>query len=77
MIKADEFGLRDVRLGFIGAGVMAESMIAGLLGKGIVGPDQIVASHPRADRRARMNERFAITVVETNQEAASNQSWCS
>jgi pyrroline-5-carboxylate reductase len=70
MIKADEFGLRDVRLGFIGAGVMAESMIAGLLGKGIVGPDQIVASHPRADRRARMNERFAITVVETNQEAA-------
>ncbi|MGI8963350.1 MAG: pyrroline-5-carboxylate reductase [Thermomicrobiales bacterium] len=70
MIKADEFGLRDVRLGFIGAGVMAESMIAGLLGKGIVGPDQIVASHPRAERRARMGERFAITVVETNQEAA-------
>jgi pyrroline-5-carboxylate reductase len=59
-----------VRLGFIGAGVMAESMIAGLLGKGIVSPGQIVASHPRADRRARMAERFGVNVVAGNAEAA-------
>jgi pyrroline-5-carboxylate reductase len=64
-------GLEDVRLGFIGAGVMAESMIAGLLGKGIVRPELIVASHPRADRRSRLEERFGVKTCETNDEAAS------
>ncbi len=63
--------LADVRLGFIGAGVMAESMIAGLLVKGIVGPDQIVASHPRPDRRLKISERFGVTAVEENRAAAA------
>jgi pyrroline-5-carboxylate reductase len=51
---------------------MAESMIAGLLGKGIVTPDQIVASHPRQDRRERLVERLGIEAVETNFAAATN-----
>ena len=43
--------LAGTRLAFIGAGVMAESMIAGILKQGQAGPDQIVASHPRPKRR--------------------------
>ncbi len=62
--------LAGARLAFIGAGVMAESMISGLAARGLVAPDRIVASHPRADRRARLVERFGIAVEEGNREAA-------
>ncbi|CAA9567661.1 MAG: Pyrroline-5-carboxylate reductase [uncultured Thermomicrobiales bacterium] len=63
--------LADARLAFVGAGVMAESMIAGLLGRGMIEPDRIVASHPRPDRRRRLTERFGIAAVEGNREAAA------
>ncbi len=65
-----EPNLSGVRLAFIGAGVMAESMIAGLLGKGIVRPGQIVASHPRSDRQSRLTERFGVRVIGDNREVA-------
>ncbi len=59
----------DLRLVMVGAGVMAEAMIAGVLARGTVGPQSIVASHPRADRRERLRERFGIETVEGNREA--------
>jgi pyrroline-5-carboxylate reductase len=62
--------LAGARLAFIGAGVMAESMIAGLLKRGSVPAAQIVASHPRADRRERLADRLGITTVDSNLEAA-------
>jgi pyrroline-5-carboxylate reductase len=65
-----ENALAGAKLAFIGAGVMAESMIAGLLQQGLVRPEQIVASHPRADRRQRLEERFGIGTVEQNRDAA-------
>jgi pyrroline-5-carboxylate reductase len=57
------------RLAFVGAGVMAEAMIAGLLDRCLVRPQQIVASHPREDRRRRLTDRFGIVMVESNREA--------
>ena len=36
----------------VGSGVMAEAMIAGLLRGNLVSPLQVVASHPRPERRA-------------------------
>ncbi len=63
--------LAGIRIAFIGAGVMAESMISGLLGKGIVEAGQIVASHPREDRRQRLADRHGIRAVDSNVEAAS------
>jgi len=48
---------------------MAESMIAGLLRQEIVTPAQIVASHPRADRRAELLEKYAIETFEHNADA--------
>ncbi len=59
-----------VKVAFIGAGVMAEAMIAGMLGKGIITPAQVVASHPREDRRQPLSERFNIATVAGNAEAA-------
>lgn len=40
-----------VKLSFIGTGVMAEAIIAGLLHRKLVAPEQIIGSHPRASRR--------------------------
>jgi pyrroline-5-carboxylate reductase len=59
------------RIGFVGAGVMAESMIAGLLNQQIVGPSQILTSHPRPDRRAALEERFKICALESNPDVAA------
>jgi len=58
------------RLAIIGAGVMAESMIAGLLARQMIAPERIIASHPREDRRAGLEERFGIRTVESNVDAA-------
>jgi pyrroline-5-carboxylate reductase len=55
---------------FIGAGAMAEAMLAGMLARGVVQPGQIAASHPRAGRREELHERYGVSVVEANREAA-------
>ncbi len=62
--------LAGARVAFLGAGVMAEAMIAGLLAKEMIAPERIVASHPRADRRERLHDRFGIVVAAENREAA-------
>lgn len=63
--------LQERRIAVIGAGMMAEAMIAGLLTRGLVEPGQIVASHPRANRRDQLTERYGIDVAEGNLAAAN------
>jgi pyrroline-5-carboxylate reductase len=53
----------------VGSGVMAESMIAGLLRGSLVEPGQIVASHPRPDRREALSAAHGIRTVASNREA--------
>jgi pyrroline-5-carboxylate reductase len=53
----------------VGSGVMAEAMIAGLLRGELVAPDQIVASHPRAERRDHLRTDYGIRVVGDNRSA--------
>jgi pyrroline-5-carboxylate reductase len=53
----------------VGSGVMAEAMLAGLLRSGLVTPAQVVASHPRAERRAVLESGLGIRVVASNVEA--------
>jgi len=62
--------LGDARLAFIGCGVMAEAIIAGMLRKRLVKPDQIVGSHPRAARREELSEKYGVRMFESNREAA-------
>ncbi|MDH3494505.1 MAG: pyrroline-5-carboxylate reductase [Acidobacteriota bacterium] len=63
--------LKKSKLAFIGCGVMAESMIKGLLDKKLVGPTQISASHPRAERREELKNEYSINVFEGNGNAVS------
>ncbi len=56
-------------LATVGTGVMAESMIAGLLRGHLVEPGQVVASHPRAERREQLAREHAIRVTASNVEA--------
>lgn len=53
----------------VGTGVMAEAMIAGLLRGGLVTPEQIRASHPRADRRAQLEASYGIATTPSNPDA--------
>ena len=62
--------LRGARLAFIGCGVMAEAIIAGLLRNNLVSAEQIVGSHPRAARREELQTKYSIRMFEGNQEAA-------
>jgi pyrroline-5-carboxylate reductase len=61
--------IRDLHIAVIGAGVMGEAMIGGLLRQELVGPDQIVATEPRAERRAEIEQRYSVRATEDNVEA--------
>ncbi len=52
------------RIGFIGGGNMASSLIGGLIADGIP-PEQITVAEPNEERRATLRAHFAINVVET------------
>jgi len=67
-----ENNLSNTKLAFIGCGVMAESIIAGLLRKNLVAAEQIVASHPRAARRKELAEKYGIEVFEENTKAVQH-----
>ena len=53
----------------VGSGVMAEAMIAGFLRANLVEPGQIVASHPRPERRTALGDVHGVRVVASNVEA--------
>lgn len=64
--------LNNLHLAFIGCGVMAESMLSGLVKKNLVEAEHISASHPRESRRKDLAEKYGILTFESNAEAASN-----
>ena len=55
----------------IGSGVMAEAIIAGLLRGRLVDPTQVVASHPRAERRDQLAAAHGIRTTAANVDAIS------
>ena len=61
--------LAKTRLAFIGCGVMAEAIIAGLLRKQLVAPEQVVGSHPRSARRDEIQQKFGVQMFEQNYDA--------
>jgi pyrroline-5-carboxylate reductase len=63
--------LRAAQVSFVGVGVMAEAMIAGLLRRQLVSRTQIVGSHPRAARREEMQTQYGIRMFDDNREAAT------
>ncbi len=53
-------------IGFVGAGVMAEVMIAGLLDEGVVEPGRVLASNRRPLRSEELSERYGIQTTIDN-----------
>jgi pyrroline-5-carboxylate reductase len=63
--------LSQRKIATVGSGVMAEAMIAGLLRGELVEPDQVIASHPRADRREELQRSYGIRTTASNTDAVT------
>jgi pyrroline-5-carboxylate reductase len=61
--------LHGARVGIVGTGAMAESMLAGLLRERLVEPAGVVCSHPRAERRRALEETHGVRTTASNAEA--------
>ena len=59
------------KITFIGPGVMAEAMIAGLLHKKLAQPEEITVSGPREERGGQLHEKYGINTTTDNTSAAS------
>ena len=70
LIRDPTGALEQCRLAFIGCGVMAEAIIAGLLRKKLIGPENIGGSHPRLTRREELHVKYGIEMFEHNRDAA-------
>jgi pyrroline-5-carboxylate reductase len=61
-----------VKVAIVGAGVMAEAMIIGLLADRAVTPRNLVASHPRRERRTALARAHGIRMVTRNADALAD-----
>ncbi|MBW2059633.1 MAG: pyrroline-5-carboxylate reductase [Deltaproteobacteria bacterium] len=62
--------LNEKKIGFIGAGNMAEAMLKGLLHSGASKPANIIVSDIRQDRLDFIRERFNVSVCKANPDTA-------
>jgi len=62
----------EKKIAFIGPGVMAEAMIAGLLRKKLSKPDNITASGPREERGRELQKKYKINTTTDNASAAAH-----
>ena len=60
------------KIAFIGPGVMAEAMIAGLLNKKLAKPENITAAGPRQQRVNELSKKYGIRTTNDNSSAASH-----
>jgi pyrroline-5-carboxylate reductase len=59
------------KIAFIGPGVMAEAMIAGLLRKKLAKPENIAASGPREERSTELHKKYGVNTTTDNSSAIS------
>ena len=62
--------LADILIAFIGGGTMAEALIRGILGQGLVSPGQITAAEPVSARQDYLARELGVRVTGDNAEAA-------
>jgi pyrroline-5-carboxylate reductase len=66
--------LQEDIVGFVGCGVMGEAMVKGLLRDRLIGPQQIIVSHPREERRRQLSETYGVQAEADNAAAAQRAS---
>jgi pyrroline-5-carboxylate reductase len=54
------------KITFVGPGVMAEAMIAGLIHQKLARPEQILSSGPRSERGLELEQRYGISSITDN-----------
>ncbi|MBW8010695.1 MAG: pyrroline-5-carboxylate reductase [Chloroflexi bacterium] len=62
--------LKNKIIAFIGPGMMAEAMVAGLLRQKLASPKNLLASGPRVNRGKKLQEQYGLTPFTDNAEAA-------
>ena len=60
----------EKKIAFIGPGVMAEAMIAGLLRQGVAPPEALLAAGPRMERGQKLKEKYGLSPTTDNAAAA-------
>jgi pyrroline-5-carboxylate reductase len=63
--------MNSFRLGFIGAGKLAGSIVRGLMRAKFCPPDEIIASEPNEQTRAALQKETGVTVMAENGEVAA------
>src|SRR5262245_60455365 len=61
-----------IKIAFIGPGVMAEAMIAGLLRQKLAKPENIIAAGPREERGVELQKKYSIKTTTDNAAAVSH-----
>ncbi len=62
--------IQNQKIVFIGSGVMAEAMIAGLIRQKVAAPDALIAAGPRVERGDELHTQYSITTLVDNAVAA-------
>lgn len=62
--------LQNTKLGFIGGGNMAEAIVAGLLNKQMLKPDNIIIADPLLQRREYLEQKYLIQTTADNSDVA-------
>jgi len=62
--------LKETTLAFIGGGTMGGAMIHGLVSKGFIDPQRIIASDPLPERGEELAQRYGVNFTTDNIEAA-------
>jgi pyrroline-5-carboxylate reductase len=67
-----DIGLKSARIALLGAGQLGEAILSGLLGAGILSPDQLTATAAHQHRTDYIAERFKIRASVGNRDAVKN-----
>lgn len=62
----------EKKIAFIGPGVMAEAMIAGLSGRKLSKPENITVAGPRSERGQELHKKYGVQCTTDNSAAASS-----
>ncbi len=63
--------LKEIKIAFIGPGVMAEAMLSGIINNKLANPTNILTSGPIEDRNQELKDRYGIQPFKDNNKAAS------
>ena len=61
--------LKNLKIGFVGSGMMAEAIVSGVLSKGLVPASAICCADPYSARCEQLEERYGVKTTTNNKEA--------